>query len=114
MNIPHLDAGVLATLKDIMGNDYSVLVDTYLSDSEHRLAQLHGLPNGRALREAAHSFKGSSSNMGATFLAAHCDQLEHLPLNAADEQVALLRQCIVEAFGHVKAHFLAERTLAGL
>lgn len=108
MNTQPVDATVLATLKDIMGNDYSLLVNTYLGDSELRLAQLQSLPNGRPLREAAHSFKGSSSNMGAMGLAAHCGQLEHLPLDATDEQIDTLRGCIVEAFGQVKAYFLAQ------
>lgn len=109
MNTQPVDAAVLATLKDIMGNDYSLLVDTYLGDSEHRLAQIHSLPNGRSLREAAHSFKGSSSNMGAVCLAAYCGQLEHLPLEADDEHIDVLRRCIVAEFDQVRAYFLAER-----
>lgn len=114
MNTPHLDAGVLATLKDIMGSDYSVLVDTYLRDSEYRLAQVQDLPNGRPLREAAHSLKGSSSNMGAANLAVHCGHLEHLPLEASDNQLAALRQAIVEEFALVKAQFLADSLSPGI
>jgi HPt (histidine-containing phosphotransfer) domain-containing protein len=112
VTITHLDPGVLAALKDIMGEDYPMLIDTYLKDSDQRLVQLQGASDPRVLREAAHSFKGSSSNMGATRLAGWCGQLEHLALDAPSEQVAGLLEAITQEFTAVRAAFMRERSLA--
>jgi len=75
----HLDSAVLAGLQDIMEAEYPLLLDTFVADSEERLRLLHAaLANSDAheLRLAAHSFKGSCSNMGAPMLANLCKQLE--------------------------------------
>ncbi|MGY4532498.1 HPt (histidine-containing phosphotransfer) domain-containing protein [Pseudomonas sp. TE3786] len=75
----HLDSTVLAGLQDIMEDEYPLLLDTFVADSEERLRLLHeALRNGdgHELRLAAHSFKGSCSNMGAPLLAELCKQLE--------------------------------------
>lgn len=75
----HLDSAVLAGLQDIMEDEYPLLLDTFIADSEERLRLLHAaLQNADAheLRLAAHSFKGSCSNMGAPLLAQLCKQLE--------------------------------------
>lgn len=72
----HIDHQVLSDLQDVMEGGYQQLLETFLEDSERRLSQLHGAKNATELGLAAHSFKGSSSNMGAVGLAALCQQLE--------------------------------------
>ena len=75
----HLDSAVLASLQDVMEDEYPVLLDTFLLDSEERLLTLRQAEQARdaqGLRLAAHSFKGSCSNMGALMLASLCKQLE--------------------------------------
>ena len=75
----HLDDAVLASLQDIMEGEYPSLLDTFVVDSEERLRlirQAEQRADAQALRLAAHSFKGSCSNMGATLLAGLCKQLE--------------------------------------
>ncbi|MBV4535173.1 MULTISPECIES: Hpt domain-containing protein [Pseudomonas] len=72
----HIDHQVLSDLQDVMESGYQQLLETFLEDSERRLSQLHGAKNAAELGMAAHSFKGSSSNMGAVGLAALCQQLE--------------------------------------
>lgn len=72
----HIDHQVLSDLQDVMESGYQQLLETFLEDSERRLSQLHGAKNAVELGMAAHSFKGSSSNMGAVGLAALCQQLE--------------------------------------
>lgn len=72
----HIDHQVLSDLQDVMEGGYQQLLETFLEDSERRLSQLHGAKNAVELGMAAHSFKGSSSNMGAVGLAALCQQLE--------------------------------------
>ncbi|TFF41636.1 Hpt domain-containing protein [Pseudomonas sp. RIT623] len=59
-----------------MEDGYPQLLETFLEDSERRLSQLHEAKDASELGMAAHSFKGSSSNMGAMGLAALCQQLE--------------------------------------
>jgi HPt (histidine-containing phosphotransfer) domain-containing protein len=75
----HLDQQALATLKDVMEDDFSLLVNTFLQDSENRLKTLNSLidsDNQDAIRRAAHSFKGSCGNVGAPILASLCAELE--------------------------------------
>ena len=75
----HLDSAVLAALQDVMEDEYPVLLDTFVLDSEERLLVLRKAEqaaDAQTLRLAAHSFKGSCSNMGALLLAGLCKQLE--------------------------------------
>lgn len=72
----HLDHDVLSALQEVMEAEYPMLLDTFLCDSEERLRLLRKADDTRQLVATAHSFKGSSSNMGATRLAQLCDQLE--------------------------------------
>jgi HPt (histidine-containing phosphotransfer) domain-containing protein len=72
----HLDPEVLSALREIMENEYPALVDTFLADSEARLQRLTVIGDARQILEIAHSFKGSSSNMGATRLSGLCHVLE--------------------------------------
>lgn len=74
-----LDDTVVAELRDIMGTEYPTLVEAWLRDAAQRLEELrqsHAQGNRKALREAAHTLKGSSSNLGAYAVSAHCAVLE--------------------------------------
>lgn len=114
MSVIHLDYDVLSALQEVMEGEYPTLLDTFLKDSEQRLAQLHHALATQALDlqelgMAAHSFKGSSGNMGAIRLADLCRQLEersqHNEFAGIDE---LLRKIDVE-FLAVHRLFSAER-----
>lgn len=72
----HIDQKVLSDLREVMEEGYLQLLETFLEDSERRLSQLHEAKDADELGLAAHSFKGSSSNMGAVGLAGLCQQLE--------------------------------------
>jgi histidine phosphotransfer protein HptB len=90
----HLDSAVLAALQDVMEDEYPVLLDTFVLDSEERLLvlrQANQAADAQSLRLAAHSFKGSCSNMGALKLASLCKELEEL---ARREQLAEAEQLI--------------------
>lgn len=76
MSSIQIDRQVLIGLQEVMEGDYPKLLDIFLDDSETRLSQLHEAKNAAELGRAAHSFKGSSSNMGALALAELCRQLE--------------------------------------
>ncbi|MDE3740111.1 MULTISPECIES: Hpt domain-containing protein [Pseudomonas] len=84
----HLDHSVLSSLREVMEDEFPVLLDTFLADSAERLRQIqqaNTVHDSQALRLAAHSFKGSCSNMGAPVLAGLCKQLEDI---ARREQLA--------------------------
>lgn len=72
----HLDHDVLSALQEVMEDEYPLLLETFLSDSQERLRQLHKADDANQLIATAHSFKGSSSNMGAIRLAELCHELE--------------------------------------
>ena len=105
----HLSYDVLNSLKDIMEDDFVLLIDTFIQDSQSRLQALQELVGGNdsdslhldsirldsirldSIRRDAHSFKGSCSNLGALRLASFCAVLESKALNkdAADLGVDL-------------------------
>ena len=77
---PHIDAEQLAELKEVLEDEFSVLIDTYLTDAQFRLQLIQNGINSHdyeAVRLAAHSLKGASANLGALLLAELCEKLEH-------------------------------------
>lgn len=108
----HLDDAVLASLQDIMEGEYPSLLDTFVVDSEDRLRLIHqaGLDaDAQALRLAAHSFKGSCSNMGAPLLAGLCKQLEDAARREALELAPELIEQIEREFAIVRILLKSER-----
>ncbi|SDR93080.1 HPt (histidine-containing phosphotransfer) domain-containing protein [Halopseudomonas litoralis] len=80
-----LDPDVQTMLRDLMQDDYGVLLQTFLQDTDRRLCQLHeslDRHNWESFRQAAHSFKGSCGNMGALALLQACQQAEEAAANA--------------------------------
>lgn len=76
----HIDAEQLAELKDVLEDEFSVLINTYLTDAKLRLNLIQtGISNQdyESVRLAAHSLKGASANLGALVLAELCEKLEY-------------------------------------
>ncbi|MBK7299894.1 MAG: Hpt domain-containing protein [Moraxellaceae bacterium] len=76
----HIDNEQLAELKDVLEDEFGILISTYLADAKLRLQLIEqGLQNQDydAVRLAAHSLKGASANLGAVILAQLCEKLEH-------------------------------------
>ena len=76
----HLDALQLKELKEVLEDEFRVLVETYLQDAVLRLQLIRkafeaGDNDGG--RQAAHSLKGASANLGANQLSALCEKIEH-------------------------------------
>ncbi|WDY59486.1 Hpt domain-containing protein [Pseudomonas sp. PSKL.D1] len=109
MTDSHIDHKVLGDLREVMEDGYLQLLDTFLEDSERRLSQLHGAKSADELGMAAHSFKGSSSNMGAVGLAQLCQQLEdrvkERPLYGIEDLINRIDQEYVE----VRRFYVGER-----
>lgn len=108
----HLDRDVLNTLQDIMEDEYPVLLDTFVTDSEERLRLLQNAQqeqDAQAMRRAAHSFKGSCSNMGAKALAESCRDLEELARRGELAESAQLVSRIEREFAIVRILLKSER-----
>lgn len=75
----HLDQTAMQELRNIMGGDFALLVQTFVRDSAQRIEAIRSgvhAADAEMLRRAAHSFKGSAANMGAPRLADICRALE--------------------------------------
>ena len=112
MSDPHLDNAVLAALQDVMEDEYPVLLDTFLADSEERLRLLQLAQresDAQGLRLAAHSFKGSCSNMGAPLLAGLCKRLEEAARREQLSEAPELIEQIEREYAIVRILFKSER-----
>jgi len=72
---PHLDEEALAELRDVMEDEFDILIQTYITDSSERIEALHQALSGNdqdSFAKTAHSFKGSSINIGASRLGDLC------------------------------------------
>ncbi|MES2662701.1 MAG: Hpt domain-containing protein [Pseudomonadota bacterium] len=77
----HLNRQIITELKQLMEEEFPILIRTFIDDSYLRLDRLImcvSQKNYEEIRREAHSFKGSSSNMGAVTLTELCLELEHL------------------------------------
>ena len=76
----HLDMEQLNELKEVLEDEFQILINTYLTDAQLRLKLIEeglDIKNYEQVRLAAHSLKGASANIGALILAQLCEQLEH-------------------------------------
>lgn len=101
----HLDMDALVQLKAIMGDEFSMLIETFGNDSVVRIecirdAIASGDPD--EIRRAAHSFKGSASNMGAPVLTDLCRELEDRGHNGQTEGGEELLKQIEQEFEQVR------------
>ena len=109
----HMDPKVVSALRDVMEGGFEDLLDTFLSDSEERLGQLHSTHEACDLTLVAHSFKGSSSNMGAIRLAHLCGLLEE---RAQKKQLAVIEELVIkidDEYQMVRRLYRAERQRFG-
>ena len=106
----HLDVAIIEELRGVMGDDFSLLVDTFVSDSVLRITGIHDAVTAdtpESIRRAAHGFKGSASNMGAVHLAALCNELEQLGLAGGSAGAAALADDIAAAYASVEKELTA-------
>ena len=102
---PHLDEEALAELKDVMEDEFDILIQTYINDSSERIEALHQALLGGDLDEfakTAHSFKGSSINIGAPRLGQVCFEAEKLGKAGALEQAPAVLEQIYTEFREVQ------------
>ncbi|MBV4459639.1 Hpt domain-containing protein [Pseudomonas sp. COR58] len=105
----HVDRDVLNSMAEVMEDNYPELLDTFLADSENRLRELQKTVDAEVLSFVAHSFKGSSSNMGATRLAELCHELELHAKDKSPSEIIKLVADINSEFADVRPVYEAER-----
>lgn len=99
MSDEHLDHTVLVSLQEIMEDDFSLLLETFITDSIERLAQLQkafAQDSADDVRRVSHSLKGSAGNVGAFRLAELCLVVE----TASSGGVLDGQQAAIEAIAH--------------
>jgi len=101
---------MIEELKELMEDDFSLLLETYLTDGDQRLVDLDNAikdKNIKQIRELAHSLKGSSSNLGAETLAEISYKVETMgretELAGIDDAVTQLKK----EYKEVKKYFLS-------
>lgn len=114
MTAVHLEYSVLSTLQEVMEDEYPTLLEVFLKDSEYRISRLRQLMSDAPvdLQEVslmAHSFKGSSGNMGASRLAELCREVETRTRQGDGAQLDELLAAIETEYGTVRRLFDAER-----
>lgn len=103
---PHLDEEALAELQDVMEEEFDILIQTYISDSSDRLATLKTtLEAGdmEGFSRCAHSFKGSSINIGVPRLGELCRDAELAGKSGDLAQAGALVARIEEEFRVIQA-----------
>lgn len=104
MSEEHIDLEALAELKEVMEEEFGILIETYLNDSVDRIRQLQAALSAQdadAYSKAAHSFKGSCTNIGAPLLAKICLDAESSGRNGDLGPAPAQVQAIEEEFVHV-------------
>jgi histidine phosphotransfer protein HptB len=82
-----LDPAVQEALRDVMRDDYDLLVETFLEDIRRRIGQLEQslqMQDWTAFGQTAHSLRGSCGNMGALAMQHHCELAEVAATQADD------------------------------
>ena len=77
----HINQEMIEELREIMEDDFDELISTYVEDSKARIIELgsaFNVLNHIEIRDAAHTLKGSSANLGAMALSEFCAELEDL------------------------------------
>ena len=77
--LQHIDEDMLTELRDVMEEDFPLLIETFLRDSVQRLATIQDAFQNAQTQEfsrACHTLKGSCINLGLDRLADLCRQGE--------------------------------------
>ncbi len=111
-----LDERALAQIRDLQQPGQPSLlgriVGLYLDNSPALLQRLRdavAAGDGEALRQAAHGFKSSSANLGATQLAALCKELEQRGRDRRLEDVAALLRDVERHYARAREALIVER-----
>ena len=112
-----LDPQAIESLRAISPDDSGEflheLIDIYLADTPQRITEIEqslASHNAVDLSRAAHSIKGSSSNFGATELAAIACEIEHKGKAEAFAEVESRLPTLIDAFQRLRPVLLELKT----
>jgi histidine phosphotransfer protein HptB len=101
MNIDEcLDVSTLDELKMVLEDDFDELINTFVCDCNDQIdgiMEAVSKNDADLIRRAAHSFKGSSGNIGALFLSEKCKNLEDSARDGRLENISALAAEVVQA-----------------
>jgi len=109
---PHILAGIRELQLPGESDFLTDLIDLYLTDSTLYLDRIKTAleqDDAEALQRAAHTLKGSSSNMGAVMLSRLCADLEALARDRNLQSARLLQPRIEDEYARVWQALIAER-----
>ncbi|MDX1589308.1 MAG: Hpt domain-containing protein [Oleiphilaceae bacterium] len=100
----HLDHEALKELREVMEEEFDVLISTFLQDSADRIVHLRQALSGQEVdtfTKAAHSLKGSCINIGAPLLGELCLAAEAAGRAGNLQQGQAQVEAIEQEFRHV-------------
>ncbi|WP_166210295.1 hybrid sensor histidine kinase/response regulator [Cognatiluteimonas telluris] len=109
-NDPVLDQAILGELRSVLGAELDKLIALFLDDTPLLLARLEAAalaPDFNELREAAHSLKSSSANLGAMALSAAAKRVELGARMLTLDRPAVAVALIASEFAHARRALLA-------
>lgn len=112
MSDQHIDAASLQELREIMEDEFEMLIHVFIEDAQEKLKQIQDGINAQAreeVRAPAHAIKGSSANICAGPLSQLCASLE-LQAKLGEgtfEEYQQQLEAIKGQFEHTKVSLLA-------
>ncbi|VAW93610.1 hypothetical protein MNBD_GAMMA23-652 [hydrothermal vent metagenome] len=98
-----IDSNTIASLKEIMGDAFSMLINTFTDDTGkliHSLTELQQQNDLDVFTRNAHSIKSSSANVGALQLSAIAAVLEARGKNGDISNTSALIEKLSTEFSH--------------
>jgi len=106
---PVLNEAILFELRSVLGGELDKLIDLFLEDTPQLVARLEAAaiaPDFNELREAAHSLKSSSANLGAMALSAAAKRVELGARLLTLDRPAVAVTLVATEFARVRRAFL--------
>ena len=107
---PVIDEEVLEELRSMLGDEVQHLVEVFLEDTPKLLARLEVAASESdmdGLRDAAHSLKSSSANLGAMLLSAAARRVEQGAREGTLERPAVAVALVVNEFARARRQLRA-------
>ena len=113
-----IDMSILDELRDMLGDEVDRLIDLFLDDTPRLISALEASaigPDYTSMRDAAHSLKSSSANLGALSLSAAAKRVEFGARQQSLERPAVAVALVANEFERAKLRLqAAQRSAADL
>src|SRR5690606_18536292 len=113
---PLIDQEVLDELRAMLGGEVDRLIDVFLEDTPRLITALEngaaGTPDYPALRDAAHSLKSPSANLGAMSRSAAAKRIEMGARQQSLERPAVAVALVANEFQRVRQQLRATQRSA--